>query len=626
VGYRVHNPFFGRSVHDRIEQSDHFVVYRRPEVIIRAIVGLMLAAVLATPAAVAASAPGHAGPPTLTLDIVDLPLAQALSTLARAAGVDLVVEGQVTGTVTLHLAHQTFPHALAILAQAYRLDVRTVGNGYLVRQLEGAQMLITPPQAQSLDPVVHAYRLRYALASEVADEIRTMLTASPPTQRGPGQVLIVGPPPQPLTGSGTSTAGQSGVPSPTVSGSGPGSAGYGGASSPTPAPVPPAVAPVPPVVPPTGQPTSQTGMAVTSDDRTNTVVVTAPFAIQVQVQSVIVQLDHPEPGPGVVGPEQSGTQQGEQVLPQTYRYAVRYADPQAMAQVLQAEVPGLAIVADLRSHALLVSGNAGMQRRAASVLRALDTPATQILIQTEILDLSKSAASQLGIQWTWQPYSINQLQIGSIVFTPAQSTSTTTTGGTTGGTTAGNTGGLQMDAGPIPIVAVLNALVSKGDGKVLANPQVATQDGVQASINVGQTLYIPVTNVTNGIATTTLQTINAGILLQVTPRLNRDGVVTNILDIQSNSISGFSPQGYPEITTRAVQSIMTVRDGEPILIGGLISQTTAEAIQKIPVLGDLPLIGNLFRFTSKSDQYDNIVIVLTPRVLTPGTPVPLGSS
>jgi type II secretory pathway component GspD/PulD (secretin) len=234
-------------------------------------------------------------------------------------------------------------------------------------------------------------------------------------------------------------------------------------------------------------------------------------------------------------------------------------------------------VTDLRTNTLLVTGTLAQQRRAASLPKALDTPAAQIVIQTEILDLSKSAASQLGIQWTWQPYTINQVSIGGtpILQQPQPN---------------------AQASGIVPIVATLNALVSRGEGKVLANPQVATQNGVQASINAGQTLYVPVTNVSNGVATTTLQMISAGILLQVTPRLNQNGVVTNTINVQSNSISGFTPQGYPEITTRSVQSIMTVRDGEPILIGGLISQTTPEVMQKVPVLGDLPLIGSLFRF------------------------------
>ncbi len=578
--------------------------------ITRVLFVLTIVALLAAPiTAGAAPPPRPPAPATLTLDIVDVPLAQALSTLARAAGVDLVVEGQMAGTVTLHLAHQTFAQALAILAQAYRLDVRVVGNGYMVRQLEAGQMVITPPQAQSQDPVVRTYRLRYALASEVADELKAVLGISQP-QRGPGQSLVVGQPPQVSSSAGTTT--QPGAPqTATTPAPAPGGAGYGSAPAPAPAPAPTPAPVVPPAPAPGAGPaqsnTSQQAVAVASDDRTNTVVVTAPFALQVQVQDVIQRLDRPEPGPAVVGPQGTDGQGGEQVLPRTYRYPVRYADPQAMAQVLQAEVPGVSVVTDLRTNTLLVTGDPALQRRAASVLRALDTPATQIVIQTEILDLSKTAASQLGIQWTWQPYTINQVSIGGTpILQQAQPNA--------------------QAVGIVPLVATLNAMVSKGEGKVLANPQVATQNGVQASINVGQTLYVPITNVTNGVATTTLQTINAGILLQVTPRLNRDGVVTNIINVQSNSISGFTPQGYPEITTRAVQSIMTVRDGEPILIGGLISQTTTEAIQKIPLLGDIPIIGNLFRFTNKTDQYDNIVIVLTPRVLAPGATTPLGSS
>ncbi len=583
-------------------------------------------AVLALAAALAAPAPAGAAPParqaaaaTLTLDFVDVPLAQALSTLARAAGADLVVEGQLAGTVTLHLARQTFAQALAILAQAYRLDVRAVSGGYLVRQLEAGPMVVAAPQAQSQDPVVRAYRLRYAPASEVADELRTVLGIA---QSQKGQSLVVGQPPQVSSAAGAAGTAQPGAPQPTAAPApAPGGAGYGGAQPPSPTPAPtPAPAPAPAVPPPpspsgpaAGGPqgaSQQQAVAVASDDRTNTVVVTAPFALQVQIQETIERLDRPEPGPAVVGPQGADPgagQGGERVLPQTYRYAVHYADPQAMSQVLQAEVPGVSVVTDLRTNTLLVTGDAAMQRRAASVLRALDTPAAQIVIQTEILDLSKTAASQLGIQWTWQPYTINQVSIGGApILQQAQP--------------------LAQAAGMVPIVATLNAMVSRGEGKVLANPQVATQDGVQASINVGQALYVPITNVTNGVATTTLQTINAGILLQVTPRLNRDGVVTNTINVQSNSISGFTPQGYPEITTRAVQSIMTVRDGEPILIGGLISQTTTEAIQKIPLLGDIPIIGNLFRFTSKTDEYDNIVVVLTPRVLAPGAAAPLGSS
>ena len=161
---------------------------------------------------------------------------------------------------------------------------------------------------------------------------------------------------------------------------------------------------------------------------------------------------------------------------------------------------------------------------------------------------------------------------------------------------------------------------------MLANPQVATQNGVQADINVGTTLYVPVNTVVNGVVTTQLQTVNAGLLLEITPRLNTDGEITNTINVQSNSISGYSPQGYPEITQRTVQSIMTVHDGTPILIGGLITQSTTKTIEKIPVLGDIPLIGELFKYTNVDNEYDNIAIILTPRLLKPAEAAPLGSS
>ena len=329
-----------------------------------------------------------------------------------------------------------------------------------------------------------------------------------------------------------------------------------------------------------------------SDERTNAIVVTAPFPIQEQIEDVIATLDQPG-GPPVTIP---GTG-GEQVLPNTYRYAVHYADPQAMGTTILADVPGTSIVTDLRTNTLLVTGDAAAQRRVAALLHTLDTPTSQVVIQAEILDLSKSAASQLGIQWTYQPFQLAQ-----------------------------NPDATLQGSGVFPIIATLNALVTNGQGRVLANPQVATQNGVQADINVGTTLYVPVNTVVNGVVTTQLQTVNAGLLLEITPRLNTDGEITNTINVQSNSISGYSPQGYPEITQRTVQSIMTVHDGTPILIGGLITQSTTKTIEKIPVLGDIPLLGELFKYTSVDNEYDNIAIILTPRLLKPAEAAPLGSS
>jgi type II secretory pathway component GspD/PulD (secretin) len=351
------------------------------------------------------------------------------------------------------------------------------------------------------------------------------------------------------------------------------------------------------------------GVAVASDDRTNSVVVAAPFDLQIQVQEAITRLDRPGGSPGVVTPGASdpasavgasgpGAVAGVQVSDRTYRYDVRYADPQSMSSAVLSEVPSASVLVDLRTNSLYVTGDTAVQRRVSAMLRVLDSPSVQILIQTEILDLSRQASSNLGIQWTWQPYTINQTAPGL---------------------------NIQV-SGLVPIVATLNALVTQGQGKVLANPQVATQDGVQANINVGQTLYIPITTTTNGVSTTTLTTINAGILLLDTPRLNGGGEITNALNVQANSIAGFTPQGYPNISQRSVSSIITVQDGQPILIGGLISDTTTNAIQKIPLLGDIPILGQLFRYTTTQEQYDNIVVILTPHLIGPRASVPIGSA
>lgn len=562
----------------------------------RVLVAIVIALAAASPATWGAAQQTGGGAATLTLDLVGVPLADALSTLARAAHIDLIVDGPTSGTVTLHLARQTLAQALAILRDAFHLDIRTRGGTYVIRQLQGGPIKVDPPQATS-DIVVRTYRLRYALASDVADELRALLGIAP--ARTGQRAMAIGQPPQAPPGGGAST----GPSSPT--GTTPGAPGSAPAAPAAPAPTGGGggYAPAPPApaesvtMAPAGEPQPGTlgqratgAAAVASDDRTNTVVVAAPFPLQVQVQDAILRLDRPGGDQEVITPSGIAGVPGAPVVPRTYQYEVRYADPQAMASAIMAEIPGASVLTDLRTNTILVTGPASVQRRTASLLRALDTPAVQILIQTEVLDITRNAASNLGIQWTWQPYTIQNFPGG----------------------------------GMTPIVATLQALVSGGEGKVLANPQVATQQGVQAQITVGQTLYVPVTTTTNGVTTTSLTTINAGIVLLDTPRLNGTDI-TNALNVQVNSISGFTPQGYPNISQRSVSSVITVGDGQPILIGGLISDTTTKTLQKIPLLGDIPILGQLFQYTTTTDQYDNIVVILTPHLIGPRADVPVGT-
>ncbi|HLJ58892.1 MAG TPA: secretin N-terminal domain-containing protein [bacterium] len=572
---------------------------------------LALLTVLTLGATMALAAPTPARPAatgvaTLTVDLVDVPLTDALSILARTAHINLVVQGAMTGTVTLRVANQTVDQALAVLASTYRLDVSRVGPTYIVRQLAGDAIRIAPAQVGSSDVVVRTYNLRYALASEVASEIRTLLGVSPATNTQ--QATVIGQPPTAPQGGGSSGAGSTTGTGTTPTNGGTGAPSGGGYTAPTSAAPPASTAPSSPSQATGGQAT-QKGVAVASDDRTNSITVAASFDLQVQVQDAILRLDRPTGGPQIVTPHgsnapapQTGSSSGDPVVGArvsngTYRYDIRYADPQSMASAVLNQVNGVTVLVDLRTNSLYVTGDSGLQRQVSAILSTLDSPSVQIMIQTEILDISKSASSNLGIQWSWQPFSLSQIA----------------------------TGNQLQGSGVYPIVATLNTLVTQGEGRVLANPQVSTQNGVQATINVGETLYIPVTTTTNGVSTTTLTTVNAGILLLVTPRLNGNGMVTNSLNVQANSISGYTPQGYPDITQRSVSSIITVHDGEPILIGGLISDSTTKAIQKIPVLGDLPLVGSLFKYTTTDHTYDNIVMILTPRLITPRNGAVLGS-
>jgi type II secretory pathway component GspD/PulD (secretin) len=131
-----------------------------------------------------------------------------------------------------------------------------------------------------------------------------------------------------------------------------------------------------------------------------------------------------------------------------------------------------------------------------------------------------------------------------------------------------------------------------------------------------------VTTTVAGTVTTTLQTVNAGIKLEVTPRIIDNARLTAALNIEVNSLAGFGPGGMPIINHRAVSTQLTVADGTPIIIGGLISDITTETMRQIPILGDIPLIGELFRFRDRMRTYSHIVVTIIPRIMPVAAAVP----
>jgi type II secretory pathway component GspD/PulD (secretin) len=168
----------------------------------------------------------------------------------------------------------------------------------------------------------------------------------------------------------------------------------------------------------------------------------------------------------------------------------------------------------------------------------------------------------------------------------------------------------------------LRALQSQGRLQVLQRPQIMAVDNQEATINIGQRVpFIRDSRITeNGTTLNTIQYENVGINLTVTPRINDDGFVRMDVNQQIESLTNSTlqiTQGVNAviIDSRTAETSVTVQDGHTIIIGGIISTRDDTQESKVPLFGDLPLVGNLFRSTKVTKERSELLIILTPRVV-----------
>ena len=195
-------------------------------------------------------------------------------------------------------------------------------------------------------------------------------------------------------------------------------------------------------------------------------------------------------------------------------------------------------------------------------------------------------------------------------------------------------GGLYQFMGN-DFTATLQAIATAGKAQVLSRPSILARDGQMAEIVVGQSIYLPsgVSFTAVGNSATTVPTINGtyqnvGIQLDVTPFIGANNLVQMILQPQITSIDNSTPGQVieggsiissavyaPNINKRSANTVVVTPDGQPVVIGGLIANDKSSNDSKIPLLGDIPLLGQLFRFSAKSNQKSELLIFLTPHIV-----------
>ncbi|SNT03968.1 type II secretion system protein D (GspD) [Sphingomonas laterariae] len=310
------------------------------------------------------------------------------------------------------------------------------------------------------------------------------------------------------------------------------------------------------------------------------------------------------------------------------------------------------------ANAIVVSATSDMQRTLGEVIRQLDTRREQVLVEAIIVEISDNAARKLGVQFllggvegsaipfaatNYSNTAPNLLTIAGAI--GARDLAPTTTTVATDGTKTTTTGssevadqlaqaavnsilgagggffglGGKTDNGMI-FGAIVNAVRSDTESNILSTPSVMTLDNQEAKLLVGQ--EIPVTTgqaLSNNFDNTfrTVQRQNVGIQLEVKPQINAGGAIKLFLRQEVSSIAGPVSNDNSELVLnkREIETTVTVDDGEIIALGGLLDDNERKTIERIPLLSDIPVVGELFKSRSRSRVKTNLMVFIRPRII-----------
>ena len=307
------------------------------------------------------------------------------------------------------------------------------------------------------------------------------------------------------------------------------------------------------------------------------------------------------------------------------------------------------------ANAIVIAASPDVQRSLGEVIRQLDTRRQQVLVEAIIVEISDTAAKQLGVQLLLAglkgsniPFAVtnysnaspNILTVGGAIAAEKLRKTTTTVNGQVVTTTQNSTvadklqeaavgellsstgglGGFGVRTGNAILGAIVNAVKSDNKSNVLSTPSIMTLDNQEAKILVGQ--EIPITtgealsdNFDNAFRT--VQRQNVGVSLEVKPQINAGGSIKLDIKQEVSSIAGPVSASFNDLilNKRQLETTITVDDGEIVGIGGLLDDNERRTIEKIPFLGDLPLLGNLFQSKGKARAKTNLMVFIRPTIL-----------
>jgi general secretion pathway protein D len=375
-------------------------------------------------------------------------------------------------------------------------------------------------------------------------------------------------------------------------------------------------------------------ISLVADSRTNSILIGGDKSERLRLRTLIAHLDTPL--------EDGGDTQ--------VRY-LRYADAEELATKLQQHFTAQAqqaaggqqaagasssrevsVWADTQTNAIIVNAPPKMMRSLMQIVDKLDIRRAQVLVEAIIVEVIADKTSELGITWAVEgtgsntPIGLtnfpdagtNILEIGAAAGSGGQIDPTGLIGE---GITLGL--GRISDSG-VSFAAILSALEGDADTNIISTPSIVTTDNEEATLNVGQEVPFVTGSFTNtgtgtGGAVNPFQTIQrqqVGVKLSITPQINEGDSMVLKLSQEISNIAQSAAGAVDLITNqRIIETTVIVDDGEILVLGGLIEDTLRESDQRVPVLGRIPILGNLFRSRKTDKVKTNLLIFIRPKIM-----------
>ncbi|MGA9111289.1 MAG: type II secretion system secretin GspD [Smithella sp.] len=393
-----------------------------------------------------------------------------------------------------------------------------------------------------------------------------------------------------------------------------------------------------------------TAIKFVADTRTNSIIILASIADTENVRKLVAMIDKDVPRSDsniqVYYLQNSLAEDLAKVLNSikdssaaaTANTAASAAGTQkAVAPVISKNVQ---VVPDKATNTLVIMAEREDYKVLENIIKQLDVPRAMVYIEALIMEVNVNTDFQLGVEWRGLK-SVNDSTAAFVgsggagtstnpgaysildsIVTPATSSTSTTTTTFPNGFSLGVLGtGITIAGITFPTIgAVIQAYKTDQDVSILATPQILTLDNEDAEINVGENVpYITqqqASNVTNSsVSYNTYEYKDVGVILDITPHINQENFIRLKISLQNTKLTSAATSPTPTTLKRTVKTTTVVKDNETIVIGGLVGDSTEDDIYRVPLLGDIPYLGWLFRTHSNTREKTNMYVFLTPHIV-----------